>query len=162
MEAEKLADRALEVALRGSARGRARFFATFGKSLTEPLDTTDKICMSATASIDVLARLLDVADLRHRVIAQNMANVNTPGYHRKQVDFEDAFQKALQKPEGKPLQVEPKVVEGPGSLQSRVDGNTVDIDLEMAQLAKNTLLYQAFAQIIAHRIGVTRTAITSR
>ncbi len=112
--------------------------------------------------MDVLAHLLDVADLRHRVIAQNVANVNTPGYHRMQVDFDDAFQKALKRPDGKPLQVEPKIVEGEGSLQPRVDGNNVDIDQEMAQLAKNTLLYQTFAQIIAHRIGVTRTAITSR
>lgn len=112
--------------------------------------------------VDVLGRLLDVADLRHRVIAQNVANVNTPGYRRLRVDFEDAFEKALKRPDGQMLQVEPKVVEAEGSLQPRVDGNNVDIDLEMAQLVKNTLLYQTIAQILAHQIGVTRTAITSR
>src|SRR5437660_8135859 len=53
--------------------------------LTEPVDDADKQCMS-TLRMDVLARLLDVADLRHRVIAQNVANVNTPGYHRLQVN----------------------------------------------------------------------------
>jgi flagellar basal-body rod protein FlgB len=112
--------------------------------------------------VDVLARLLDVADLRQRVIAQNVANVNTPGYLRMQVDFEDAFQKALKSADGKALQVEPKVVEGEGSLQPRVDGNNVDMDLEMAQLAKNTLMYQTFSQLLAHRVSVTRSAITSR
>ena len=116
----------------------------------------------STLRIDVLARLLDVADLRHRVIAQNVANVNTPGYHRLQVNFEDAFQKALKNPGDKALQVDAKVVEGEGSQQLRVDGNNVDMDLEMAELAKNTSLYQTFAQILSHRIGVTRAAITSR
>ncbi len=40
---------------------------------------------------EVLARLLDVAQLRHRMISQNLANVNTPGYHQLDVSFEDAF-----------------------------------------------------------------------
>src|SRR5437868_1293528 len=101
------------------------------------------------SGLGVLAQLLDVAALRHRVIAQNVANVNTPGYRRRAVEFEGDLAKALATPGPTPL-VKPKVVieDGP----ERVDGNTVDIDREMNALAKNALLYQAAATVVQSRV----------
>ncbi len=119
--------------------------------------------MKVTISqMDVLARLLDIADLRHKVIAENVANVNTPGYHAMSVTFEDAFQKALKRKDPRLLQVEPRVVEGDEALQPRIDGNTVDMDVEMAKLAKNSILYRTFTQILTHQISLMRSAITGR
>ena len=52
--------------------------------------------MTVTSSQnDMVARLLDVAALRQKVVSQNIANVNTPGYQHQQVSFEAALQKAL-------------------------------------------------------------------
>ncbi len=48
-----------------------------------------------TCQIELLSKLLDVASMRHQVIAQNVANVNTPGYHGLDVSFEDAFARQL-------------------------------------------------------------------
>ncbi len=88
---------------------------------------------------DLLARLMDVAQLRHRVISQNLANVNTPGYHQREVSFEDAFARALGKQGEKgALQVAPRVVEAQGGV-ARQDGNTVDLDRELGNLNKNSL-----------------------
>lgn len=111
------------------------------------------------SGLGVLAQLLDTAALRHRVIAQNVANVNTPGYRRREVEFEADLAKALAAP-GPTAHVKPKVVvvDGP----ERVDGNTVDIDREMNALSKNALLYQAAAQIVASRVASLRAAIAGR
>jgi flagellar basal-body rod protein FlgB len=111
---------------------------------------------------ELLARLLDVYSVRHRVIAQNVANVNTPNYHELDLDFEDAFVRALNSHEPDALKrVQPKVVENTTGPE-RADGNNVDIDDEMSRLEKNTLLYRTFAQIIANRVAQQRSAISGQ
>lgn len=111
-------------------------------------------------SIDLLSRVLDVAALRHRVIAHNVANVNTPGYRRLAVEFEDRLAMELAHPEMSVRAVQPRIVIDDGP--ARVDGNTVDIDREMNELTKNALLYQAATQILIHRLGTLRAAIAGR
>src|SRR5205823_5195436 len=95
----------------------------------------DTFRMNVTnCQIDLLARLMDVTNLRHEVIAQNVANVNTPGYRQQQVQFEEAFSRALgQSPELAAWRTEAKIVPGRGTTE-RADGNNVDIDVEMGQL----------------------------
>ncbi len=110
--------------------------------------------------IDLLARVLDGAATRHRVIAHNVANVNTPDYKRLDVRFEEELTKVLAA-HGDVSHVKPTIVEDPTN-PARVDGNTVDIDQEMAQLTKNSLLYQAASTIIASRMATLRSAITGR
>lgn len=117
--------------------------------------------MDTTVSgLGVLTQLMDAAALRHRVIAQNVANVNTPGYRRREVTFEADLAKALASPAGPVAHVKPQVVVADGP--ERVDGNTVDIDREMGDLGKNALLYQAAAQIISSRVASLRAAIAGR
>ena len=114
--------------------------------------------MNVTPSqIDVLRGLLDSAALRHRVIANNVANVNTPGYKRLTVSFAAEVERSLAAGEG--LQgASARIVEDL-SAPERVDGNTVDIDREMNELSKNFQLYSAAASILASRVGQLRTAI---
>lgn len=126
-------------------------------SFNFPADETD---MTPSAfGIDVLGRIMDAAALRHKVIAQNVANVNTPGYRRLAVEFEDELARALGTPGGA-SRVTPKVVVADGP--ERVDGNTVDMDREMSDLSKNGLLYQAAAQIVASRMAALRSAVSGR
>ncbi|VTT97892.1 flagellar basal-body rod protein : Flagellar basal body rod protein FlgB OS=Candidatus Kuenenia stuttgartiensis GN=flgB PE=3 SV=1: Flg_bb_rod [Gemmataceae bacterium] len=107
----------------------------------------------------VLTQLLDAAGLRHRVIAQNVANVNTPGYRRLEVSFDGDLARALAGTEcGTTAKPRVVVADGP----ERVDGNTVDIDREMNDMAKNALLYQAAAQILTSRLASMRAAIAGR
>ena len=103
---------------------------------------------------------MDAAALRQRVIAQNVANVNTPGYRRLAVEFEDEMAKSLGTPGGSPGAVSPTVVVADGP--ERADGNTVDLDREMGDLTKNGLLFQAAAQIAASRMASLRAAVSGR
>lgn len=112
-----------------------------------------------SSQIDLLARLMDAAGMRHRVIANNVANVNTPNFKRQQVLFEDEMAKALHG--GDVASVKPTVGEDTSAAE-RVDGNTVDIDKEMGDLTKNALLYNAAAQIVATRLATLRSAISGR
>lgn len=119
--------------------------------------------MNVTNSqIDLLSRLLDVASVRHEVIAQNVANVNTPGFRRLDVDFESAFARALtSNKDASAMKVEPKIVTANDGSE-RADGNNVDIDVEMGRLNKNSLLYKVYAQVMAVQLGQMRSAISGR
>ncbi|QEL13332.1 flagellar basal body rod protein FlgB [Limnoglobus roseus] len=113
--------------------------------------------MTPTAfGFNLLTQSMTVAALRHRVIANNIANVNTPNYKAMEVTFEDELSKHL----GQPATVKPVVTESDGP--ERVDGNNVDIDKEINAMTKNSLLYQAASQILASRVGSLRSAISGR
>jgi len=110
----------------------------------------------------LLKAALDVSSLRAEVIANNIANVETPNFKRKYVVFENALQEAL---EGKHLQLkrtDPKHITGSLSVSPRIDtdssttmrndGNNVDIDREMTELASNTLRYRVLASLASRLI----------
>ncbi|WP_171470421.1 flagellar basal body rod protein FlgB [Frigoriglobus tundricola] len=108
--------------------------------------------------LHILQQVMDAAALRHRVIAQNVANVNTPGYRRQEVVFEAEMARALAGTGGPAaVNVKPYVVVADGP--ERVDGNTVDLNREMNDLNKNFLLYEAAAQIITSRVTSLKAAI---
>ncbi|HLN29948.1 MAG TPA: flagellar basal body rod protein FlgB [Gemmataceae bacterium] len=138
-------------------------FAQRRSLLNRETVTADTTIMDVQASqLQVLSKLLDVANLRHRVIAQNIANVNTPGYHRLGVSFEEAFTKKLGTAPAQELSaIEPKVLETGGGAP-RADGNDVDMDAEMGRLTKNALLHNMFTQILAGNVATMRSAITGR
>lgn len=137
------------------ARGKARRLGV--KREGGRTDTTD---MTVTMPDEaVLARMLDAASLRHRAISQNIANVNTPGYRRKEVEFEEALAERLRSGSAEPIK--PKVVEVPSPAQ-RPDGNGVTLEQEMMDLNKNALLHNAATQLLASQLAKLRSAITGR
>jgi flagellar basal-body rod protein FlgB len=125
--------------------------------------TTDTTGMSLNIpQADLLSRLLDVASLRHRVISHNLANVNTPGYQKLEVAFEDTFARALSKQGNSgALRVTPRIVEGHDTAV-RQDGNTVDLDREVGNLNKNSIMFGTAMQMLISRINMMRSAITGR
>ena len=113
-----------------------------------------------TPQMDLLSRLLDVATMRQDVIAQNVANVNTPGYSTREVTFEDALRQAFSRGTDGPLAAPtPEIITGTGGAP-RADGNNVDIDLEMARLQKNALYYKVYTQILGNDLAQFRSAIS--
>jgi flagellar basal-body rod protein FlgB len=124
---------------------------------------TDTTSVNVNVSqLDLLSKLLDATGLRHRVLAHNIANVNTPGFHKLNVAFEDALSREIGKGGQAALgNVKPKVTEDKVSPE-RADGNNVDIDIEMGNMDKNALLYNVYSQILASRIGTMRSAISGR
>jgi flagellar basal-body rod protein FlgB len=104
-----------------------------------------------------LERAMAGAAMRHTAIASNLANVNTPGYRRRDVDFHGALQQAMQR-DGDPHRASFAVVEDP-SAPTRADGSSVDADAESAALARNALEQQALATIVKARTSILQSAI---
>ena len=116
--------------------------------------------------IDRVNLLAEVAELRHRVISHNIANVNTPGYQRLAVSFEEQFQKRLlresdAKSPASSQSVQPIVVQESGH-SGRLDGNSVDVDQEIGELNKNSMMFQLYSQILTSHMSTMRRAIGSR
>ena len=124
--------------------------------------------------LTVMEKALDGAMLRQKVIANNLANVDTPGYKAVEVTFEEQLKKLIkegqrgfplrtshprhmQAVETSGLEVGMKVLDG---YKYRNDGNTVDIDREMARLAKNVVYYNAVSSSISQELRILRMAIT--
>lgn len=112
----------------------------------------------------VIAKSLDVAGLRHRVIADNIANAETPGFTRSEVSFCDKLKRALTAADADTAirRVEDVQPEVQADLSSpvRPDGNNVSIDKEMAELTKNSLEYETLVQLFNLKSGMVKAAIT--
>ena len=108
-----------------------------------------------------LTRLLDVATLRQRVHAGNLANQNTPGFKARAVAFEEAFNQALDHGGlDAALAVDPELTV-PQTTPSQPDGNDVAVDNEVAAMAKNQELYNAYIQLARGKMRLINTAISS-
>ena len=131
------------------------------------------------STVDMLSNAIAGADAQHAAIANNIANVNTPGYHRQTVSFKDALAQA----EGDPsssgelsmLTNDDRQIGAAGSAQAfapqvetdqtdqmRADGSNVDVDQEMAQLAQNSGYGQTMSQLLQVQFMRLREAITEQ
>ena len=97
-----------------------------------------------------LERYLDLLSARQKLVASNIANADTPGYHTKDIDFQTEFQNALSGT--------PNVLEVAG-LPMKNDGNNVSLDRESRLLAENALRFNAAASLLRSQIGALRSAI---
>ena len=98
-----------------------------------------------------LERYMDLLSARQRVVASNIANVDTPGYKTQDIDFEAEFRSALD--DGTP-----NVVEATG-LATKNDGNNVNLDRESRLLAENALRFNIATNFLRSEFRSVRTAI---
>ena len=114
-------------------------------------------------STNLLEKMMNVSATKHKVIANNIANVNTPGYKRMEVSFEDQLSRAIQDvPVAKLTTLQPKIVvskdkEGSGNIRN--DGNNVNIDSEVTSLLKNTGIYNVYTQLLGKKMEMVKSAI---
>ncbi|BBM85014.1 flagellar basal body rod protein FlgB [Candidatus Uabimicrobium amorphum] len=107
-------------------------------------------------NINVVAKFLDVSALRHKVVAHNIANVNTSNFKRKEVVFEDLLQNGSADNK-RLLKVKPQVVEV--EENERVDDNSTYLQDEVGTLTKNNLLQQAYLRSLTFQIRGLNGAI---
>jgi flagellar basal-body rod protein FlgB len=105
-----------------------------------------------------LERALSGSALRQQAIAQNIANVNTPGYRRQDVDFQSALAAAWDGGAPSVESVTPRT-EADTSAVMRADGSSVDIDQEAATQAQNGLQYEAVSTVMKTRVAILKSAI---
>ena len=132
----------------------------------------DKVIFNKT-KVPVLNAVLDVTQLRQRVLANNIANVSTKGYRKKSVRFQDYLASFVSKPpvQGQvsnarhisiPGQVSHPEVFQPETNINDAGVNNVDIDMEMAELAENHLFFNAGSHLLAGTFDGLRKSITGR
>ena len=108
--------------------------------------------------------------LRHRVIANNIANADTPGYEALDISFRQQLedfmkvQRADNSRFGSCSRILPSptpvLTSGSSSQRPRMDRNTVDIDRELSKLSQNTILHNTYLQILNSRFRTLKSAIS--
>jgi flagellar basal-body rod protein FlgB len=101
--------------------------------------------MATSSTLQMLQGYLKVATDRQQLIATNMANVDTPGYHTKDIDFQSTMREVMNQDGG--LRVDP-ASKDVLDLPERPDGNNVNIDREGMMLSETQLQYQVGVQLI--------------
>ncbi len=111
-----------------------------------------------------LSKTLDAAAARQKSIANNVANVETPGYKRTQVSFEDELRRIINLKTGselsKGLQELRPITKTDIQSPARPDGNNVNIDAEMSDLARTALKYRAAAVLLEGKTAMLKAAIS--
>ena len=128
-----------------------------------------------TNSTNMLERGLDASWLRQETILNNVANVDTPGFKSSGVSFEERFASAVkgQTFVGRRTRAQHiEIGESAGGVKPlvvrtndaalRADGNNVDIEGEMTNLAKNGIYYSSMISKVSSQFSRLRTAISGR
>ncbi len=108
--------------------------------------------------VNVLGKTADASWERNEIIANNMANANTPGYKRQDINFESQLKRALgnnryetvdaKVAHLKKSELTPKIFTDSSNFSYRLDGNNVDPDTEAVELAANQIKYNGLVQSI--------------
>lgn len=119
--------------------------------------------------IPILQSMLDANWLRQQVIANNIANVDTPQYKRWDVIFTQKLKESsnISLTQTNPRHINVKTTEmmkpaliQPEKTSMRNDGNNVDLESEMAIQAATILQYNLLTRLVSDQLGMLRTAIT--
>jgi flagellar basal-body rod protein FlgB len=132
--------------------------------------SVEMIGSNAFNYINVLNKAANASWKRNEVIANNIANVDTPGYKRKDVQFQSYLQSAIlgdgsldsRVADANKDQIDATVYTDNASLSYRLDGNNVDIDTESANLAENQIRYQALLESMTQEFSRIKAVLASR
>ena len=109
-----------------------------------------------TAQLHLLERFMDLAAQRQGLLSSNIANIDTPGYRTRDIDFQGELLRATQNEEAAPT--EPFVREVSG-LIARPDGNNVSVDREGILLSQVQLQFNAASQLVKEQFKLINIAI---
>lgn len=132
--------------------------------------SVEMIGSNAFNYINVLGKAANASWKRNEVISNNIANVDTPGFKRNDVQFESYLQDALtgdgsldEKIANANLNsLDATVYTDNANLSYRLDGNNVDIDTESAYLAENQIRYYALLDSMTQEFSRIKTVLNAR
>jgi len=122
---------------------------------------------------NALASSMRMRQLRSNITSSNIANAETPGYHAKKMDFEEALSRSLDMDGANSLstssgdhfalggvsvaKTRPDIYENPEGAVNN-DGNTVDLEKEMSALSENAIMYKTALQLINKKMAALKYA----
>lgn len=114
---------------------------------------------------DIMNKALESSWKKQELITNNIANIDTPGYRRKDINFEKVLRTQIQKTGNihkiNVDQLYGEIISPNQSFQNRLDGNNVDIDWEMAELAKNKIKYDALSTQTARYLQRLKSVVNN-
>ena len=108
---------------------------------------------------NLLTNALSVLEQNHELLSQNIANVNTPGFKTREVKFHE-FLEQVESGKADREKLEKLAVELKKGLQIRKDGNNVDLDSQVGELKKNSLLFQTYSHLLSSKMATARRAMS--
>lgn len=127
------------------------------------------ISTNAFDYINVLEKAADASWKRETLIANNIANAQTPGYKRQDLDFQTALRNEISRFKYSSLdkkiqdvdltKLNPDIYTDHGNYSYRLDGNNVDIDTEQVELASEQIKYQALTTSITSEFTRLQTVL---
>lgn len=109
---------------------------------------------------DMIEAGIKAEGLRQKAIASNVANMETPGYRRVNVDFKDFLAKAM-KSSGDMGDIEPQLYR-PENTPVKSNGNDVSLEVEIGQMVKNTLQHKTYIRLLQKKYTQMELAINVR
>ncbi|MDF2800140.1 MAG: hypothetical protein K0S61_43 [Anaerocolumna sp.] len=118
--------------------------------------------------VNILSKAADATWKRNELLTNNIANASTPGYKRKDVEFQTLLMRQLQGNGSLDQKVanadlntlEPSVYTDYTNLSYRLDGNNVDIDTESANLAQNQIAHSALLESMTQEFSRIKTVLS--
>jgi flagellar basal-body rod protein FlgB len=120
--------------------------------------------MSKTGIIDLLESGIKAETLRQKAISNNIANLQTPGYRRLGVNFENLLNKAMESGDVEKVDLEDIKAElyQPKNTAVNANGNDVNPETEIGDLVNNSIRYRAFIKLLAKKYAQIDDAINIR
>lgn len=139
---------------------------TIIRNLCKKIRGEDKMVFK-TQLFNLMEVAMDGSALRHKVISNNIANFNTPGYKKSEVSFQGALAQklaSLEEQGNKTLSNEDFresviKVHKVQDTSLRNDENNVDVDIESTHLVQNNLYYDGLTRLLSSQIGILRNSI---
>ena len=100
-----------------------------------------------------LEKYMDVLSARQKLVASNIANVDTPGYKTQDIDFQAAFNESLKSDSAS---IQPKEVTG---IRVKNDGNSVNLDREARLLSENSIRFSIATNLMKGQLRTLKSAI---
>lgn len=110
-------------------------------------------------------RMLDATAMRHAAISNNIANLETPGYRRQDInpEFQRELNRLMEAGDTAGMRtLEPTIEVDPRATSNGPTGNTISLDSELLELNRNSLQYEILAQFSSGSLRHLRMAITGR
>lgn len=109
---------------------------------------------------DIIEAGIKAGSLRHKAIANNIANLQTPGYRRVDVKFKELLANALDSSGSVDLSEIEAQIYKPKTTNVKSDGNDVNMEIEIGEMVKNILRHKAYIRLLQKKYQQIELAIS--
>ncbi len=110
-------------------------------------------------TLSVLNKMMELTTRKHQVIANNVANSNTPGYIRRDIDFANEMSRIIKSQDWQSLSSFDGTVKLDESRVPKNDGNNISITEELNEMSQNGVLHELVKKAFQTKVGLIKKAI---